>query len=210
MKLPAALLLALLAPACGLEAEGGPDELRDHAIDEPIAETLADDFTEPLDDECTPQACGPAPQLQLSCDDGSTAGVGRCLAMGDGQCGWEMPSCSVDELVAAEPEPASSAPIPGLGCTRLQCGLPPDAIKLCPTGGFVGPTVCTEVQPGACGWTFPPCPDPTPGVGPCGPFECGFFPPLVIDCDGLISHSAECVRQPDGICQWQAPECSLY
>ncbi|MCH9680022.1 MAG: hypothetical protein K0V04_01210 [Deltaproteobacteria bacterium] len=200
MKPSIVLLSFLFASACAIESE--PDDLPDTERQVLASTDHAD--------ACTPQACGPAPQFSLECDDGIMAGVGECIAVADGECGWKLNTCPADDLAAAEPEPTpilEPLPIPGGGCNPLQCGLKPDVIKLCPTGGFVGADVCSETSPGQCGWTFPPCPDPKPGSGPCGPFECGWFPPLVIDCNGLISHSAECVRQPDGLCQWQAPDC---
>ncbi len=202
MKAIIILPLALLVPACAIEA--APDDL-----DEPQRQALA---TSDLPDSCTPQACGPAPQFELECDDEVIAGVGECLALGDGQCGWELNTCPADDLTAATADPVPAVwpqplPLPGGGCSPLNCGLQPEIIKLCPSGGFVGATVCSETSPGQCGWTFPPCPGPVPGTGPCGPFECGWFPPLVIDCNGTISHSAVCVRQQDGLCEWEAPDC---
>jgi hypothetical protein len=90
------------------------------------------------------------------CPDGkTTAGpTGRCHALADGSCTWEVASC------------------PATTCKLTDCGpalgMPN---KLCPDGKTMsGPTSNCVVQPsGQCGWEFIDCPVPVDCYGICVP-----------------------------------------
>ncbi len=75
---------SLLAAACGGSTASGPAN-----------DTLA----RPVGTELDKEACGPAPGAPaLQCSDGSTGGnTGRCIVQADGQAGWEMRECPIDE-----------------------------------------------------------------------------------------------------------------
>lgn len=186
---------------------------------------------------CEPDSCGPKPLFLELCNDGSTAGVGDCIELESGECGWEVTECPEPEPGQGPCSAAECGPSPlVLGCddvithasdcergddgfcswqvddcdaecTPADCGPQPEIAKLCDDGSVVGAELCMEVEDGNCGWTFPECPSPVPGEGPCAPGECGGFAPLVVDCDGNVSHNADCVRQDDGLCEWAAPIC---
>lgn len=142
---------------------------------------------EPGEGPCTDLECGPSP-LVLDCD-GNISHAADCERDDEGFCGWVIDECE-DETCAPE-----------------DCGPKPEIAKLCDDGTAVGADLCMEVEEGNCGWTFPECPAPEPGEGPCGIGECGGFPPLVVDCDGNVSHNADCLRDDDGFCNWAAPAC---
>jgi hypothetical protein len=57
---------------------------------------------------CPTQDCGPALGPVFLCPNGTTAGpTGRCLANGDGTCGWEVLECPGAESTGGSPKPRS-------------------------------------------------------------------------------------------------------
>lgn len=84
MKNAIVALLLITSAACGSSTASGPNN-----------DTLA----RPPGTEVDKEACGPAPGAPaIQCSDGSTGGnTGRCIVQPDGQIGWEMRECPIDE-----------------------------------------------------------------------------------------------------------------
>lgn len=125
--------------------------------------------------QCPPQACGPALGMpNWQCPDGSLAGpTGRCLALPQGGCGWEVRWCPA----------AQCAGIAGLGCPDRQVCVddPRDSCDWAVDVDCAG--VC--VEPVFCGGIAGfPC----PGGGTCVDDprdDCS--PPNGADCGGLCA-----------------------
>ena len=97
----------------------------------------------PGPEECTEEACGPAPGApNVECEDGSIGGP-ICERNQDDECAWVIREC-----------PRSNEE-----CTAQECGPAPAAPNfLCDDGSVGGPGPCERNEDGVCGWTFRDCP----------------------------------------------------
>jgi hypothetical protein len=137
---------------------------------------------------CDPAACGPAPLFLQLCEDGSTAGVGDCVVMEDGQCGWEMTECP-------EPEPGEGP------CGWQECG--PVPLTIC-NGVISHDASCVRDDAGFCGWVLDECEEPVE----CMPADCGPQPEIGKLCpDGSVLGADLCIEVEPGNCGWTFPEC---
>jgi hypothetical protein len=96
MKNAIVALLLVTSAACGSSTASGPNN-----------DTLA----RPPGTEVDKEACGPAPGAPaIQCSDGSTGGnTGRCIVQADGQIGWEMRECPLDDEGVGDPDEGGDA-----------------------------------------------------------------------------------------------------
>ncbi len=175
---------------------------------------------------CTPDQCGPAPEVPTRvCDDGSTAGP-VCRVRDDGSCGWEVTDC---------PPVVSCANVlcaPGYHCVEtrdgptcvpqcadengqacrcdpVDCGPAPEVpTVVCDDGSTAGP-VCRPNDRGDCAWEITTC---EPGLS-CANVLCapghtcveGIAGPVCIpDCDAngtpTDPNGMACPECPDSAC----------
>lgn len=179
----------------------------------------------PRPEECPVDACGPglgAPAY--ICPDGSIGGnTGRCLALPDGTCGWELRSCPAIEC-SALPEcdlvcPTGTVnPVDELGCVHscecvpatcsdAECGPMPGApAYLCEDGSWGGNIgLCERGETGVCGWVQRACPPSDCTAAECGPAPDS--PTLMCDDGSIGGNTGRCLRNAAGVCGWEWREC---